>query len=352
MLSKLCKRRSRKFCIVIAVLSGSEILQAQNFGRYAMTQPQLSGLRVDMCFSTLLQYEVNLNFRGILPPLCTHFHSDGSVDLDALRENVKRYNRSALLGYVVTGSTGEAVMLSEDEKIRVWATVAEIASPDKMLIAGTAAQSTVETVSLAKSAGKSGYHAALVLTPSFFRAQMLNQNLQLDFFAAVADASPIPIILYNFPQMTGIDLDAETLARAGEHENVAAIKESSAEMSKIEALRKALPVGTPLLVGASAKFDECLMRGADGGILAIANALPNRACRILTKFSAGDIAGARAEQNIIREAAGTAPKHGIQGLKYAMEVRGFKGGPCRHPLPLVTEDAKTEIRATFEALAD
>jgi 4-hydroxy-2-oxoglutarate aldolase len=243
-------------------------------------------------------------------------------------------------------------MLSEEEKIRVWATVAEASSSDKMLVAGTAAQSTVETVSLAKSAAKNGYHAALVLTPSFFRAQMQNQQLQLDFFGAVADASPVPIILYNFPQMTGIDLDAETLAKAAEHKNVAGIKESSAEMSKIEALRKALPAGTPLLVGASAKFDECLTRGADGGILAIANALPNHACRILQKFGAGDIAGTQAEQNIIREAAGTAPKYGIQGLKYAMEVRGFKGGPCRHPLPPVTEDAKAQIRATFEALAD
>ena len=293
-----------------------------------------------------------MNFRGILAPICTHFHCDGSVDLGALRENVERYNQSTLLGYVVTGSTGEAVMLSEEEKIRVWATVAEASSSDKMLVAGTAAQSTVETISLTKSATKSGYHAALVLTPSFFRAQMQNQQLQLDFFCAVADASPVPIVLYNFPQMTGIDLDAETLAKAAEHRNVVAVKESSAEMSKIEDLRKALPVDTPLLVGASAKFDECLMRGADGGILAIANPLPNLACRILEKFSLGDVSGAQAEQDKIREAAGTAPKYGIQGLKYAMEVRGFRGGPCRHPLPPVTEDAKIQIRATFEALAD
>lgn len=265
---------------------------------------------------------------------------------------MKRYNRSPLLGYVVTGSTGEAVMLSEEEKIRVWATASEAAASDKMLIAGTAAQSTVETVSLVKAAAKSGYHAALVLTPSFFRTQMQNQRLQLDFFLTVADASPIPIVLYNFPQMTGIDLDAETMAKAAEHKNIAAIKESSAELSKIEALRKALLPGMPLLVGASAKFDECLLRGADGGILAIANALPNSACRILEKFSAGDIAGSEAEQNRIRAAAGTPPKYGLQGLKFAMEVRGFRSGPCRHPLPLVTDDAKAEIRAIFEALDD
>jgi 4-hydroxy-2-oxoglutarate aldolase len=295
---------------------------------------------------------VSLNFRGIFPPICTNFDSNGSVNRGALTQNVERYNLSPLLGYVVTGTTGEAVMLSEDEKIRVWATVSEAASPDRLLIAGTAAQSTVETVSLAKAAAKCGYHAVLVLTPSFFRAQMQNEQLQLGFFNAVADHSPLPVILYNFPQMTGIDLDTETLAKAAEHKNVVAIKESSAELSKIEALRKGLPKVTPLLVGASGKFHECLLAGADGGILAIANALPNSACRIFEKFSTGNLDASEAEQNRIRAAAGTAPKYGLPGLKYAMEVRGFKGGPCRHPLPLVTEDVKAGIRATFEGLDD
>ena len=293
-----------------------------------------------------------MNFRGIFPPICTNFDSDGTVDRGALVHNVERYNRSPLLGYVVTGTTGEAVMLSEDEKIRVWATVSEAASSDRMLIAGTAAQSTVETVSLAKAAAKIGYHSVLVLTPSFFRAQMQDQQLQLSFFNAVADASPVPVILYNFPQMTGVDLDAETLAKAAEHSNVAAIKESSAELLKIEELRKALPKSKPLLVGASGKFYECLLAGADGGILAIANALPNSACRIFKEFGASNFAASEAEQNRIRTAAGTAPKYGLPGLKYAMELRGFKGGPCRHPFPLVTEDAKAGIRATFEALDD
>lgn len=293
-----------------------------------------------------------MNFQGILPPICTHFRNDGSLDLDALRSNIERYNRSPLLGYVVTGSTGEAVMLSEADKLTVWQTAAKAASPGKLLIAGTAAQSTAETLSLARSAAQTGFHAVLVLTPSFFRAQMQKPELQLAFFRAIADASPVPVILYNFPQVTGIDLDAETLAQAADHANVAAVKESSAEMAKIEALRKALPTGKPLLVGASAKFDECLALGADGGILAIANALPNSACRIFESFRAGNLDAASATQDTIREAAGTAPKFGIQGLKYAMAVRGLHGGPCRHPLPPVPEDAKHWIRATFEPLED
>ena len=293
-----------------------------------------------------------MNFRGIFPPICTNFDDVGAVDRGALTQNVERYNRSPFLGYVVTGTTGEAVMLSEDEKIRVWETVSEAASPGRMLIAGTAAQSTVETVSLSKAAARSGYHAVLVLTPSFFRAQMQDPQLQLSFFNAVADASPVPVILYNFPQMTGVDLDAETLAKAAEHNNVAAVKESSAELAKIQALRKALPESKPLLVGASGKFYECLRAGADGGILAIANALPNSACRIFKEFGDGNLAASEAEQNRIRAAAGTAPKYGLPGLKYAMEVRGFKGGPCRHPFPLVTEDAKAGIRETLEALED
>lgn len=284
-----------------------------------------------------------MKLSGIYPPICTAFHSDGSLALAELKSNVQRYNRSALAGYVVTGSTGEAVMLSTPEKAEVWEAVRSVASPGKKLIAGAAAQSTRETVDLVNIAAAIGYDAALVLTPSFFKAQMSRPETQRNFFQRVADAARIPLILYNFPQMTGIDLDAETMAAIVEHPNIIAVKESSADLTKIDKLRATLPLECPLLVGASGVFDQCLALGAAGGILGLANVLPDESCEIFTRFQAGDHDGAKAIQARVFEVASVPPRFGIQGLKHAMDRVGLFGGTCREPLLPIAEEQKREI---------
>lgn len=288
-----------------------------------------------------------MKLSGIYPPICTAFHPDGSLAIGALKGNVQRYNRSPLAGYVVTGSTGEAVMLSTPEKAEVWDAVRSVASPGKKLIAGAAAQSTRETVDLVNIAAAIGYDAALVLTPSFFKAQMSRPETQRNFFQRVADASRIPLILYNFPQMTGIDLDADTMASIVEHPNIIGVKESSADMNKIENLHAALPADCPLLVGASAVFDQCLSVGAAGGILAVANVLPDLSCEIFTRFAAGDHDGAKVIQARIFEVASVPPRFGIQGLKHAMDHVGFFGGVCREPLLPISDEQKREIEKAF-----
>lgn len=266
---------------------------------------------------------------------------------EALARNIAAYNRAGLAGYVVAGSTGEAAFLSREERLELFRFAREAAG-DRLLIAGAGVESVRETLRLIRDAAAIGYHAALVLTPHYYRAQMLRPETQIGFFRAVADGSPIPVLIYDFPQMTGVDLPVEVVARLAEHENIAGIKESSADMDKVAALIGALPRGFPVLVGASARFHTALKLGASGGILALANVLPDAAMRIYTLFRSGDLDGSADAQARVVEAAGVPPKYGIQGLKYAMDLVGLYGGPARLPLLPVDDRQKAEIAALLK----
>lgn len=287
-----------------------------------------------------------MHLNGVLAPICTPFTGDGEVNHDAVRRNIARYRRLALTGFVVAGSTGEAALLNRQEKLELFQTVRE-ASGDRVLIAGAGVESVRETVALIANAARLDYHAALVLTPHYYRAQMSRPETQITFFRAVADSSPIPVLIYNFPQMTGIDLPPDVVLQLAEHPNIIGIKESSADLEKVRSLTCALPRTFQILVGASARFHECLGLGAVGGILAVANALPRSAQAIYELYQSGDISGSSHVQQSIAGAAGVAPKYGIQGLKYAMDLKGFIGGPARLPLLPLDAQQKAEIELLF-----
>jgi 4-hydroxy-2-oxoglutarate aldolase len=289
---------------------------------------------------------------GVLAPICTPFAVDGDVDLAALQGNIQRYNSSGLRGFVVAGSTGEAVFLDRDEKLRVMAAVRESAASGMALVAGTGAESVRETVRLTNLAAGLGYDAALVVTPHYYRGQMVRPETQTAFFQAVADGARIPVVIYNFPQMTGVDLSAEVVSGLAAHGNIAGVKESSAEIAKIESMIRGVPAGFPVFVGASAKYHASLCLGAAGGILAIANALPRSTMTIDQRYRAGDIAGSRAAQQRIVEAATVAPRYGLQGLKYAMDLKGFSGGLPRPPLLPLGAREKFEIDELFRNIDD
>jgi len=282
-----------------------------------------------------------------MAPICTPFAPDGEIDHGALRRNIAKYNPTGLLGYVVAGSTGEAALLDRDEKLAIFQTVRESASDGKILIAGTAAESVRETVGLIARAAEIGYHAALVITPHYYRAQMARPETQVAFFRSVADASALPLLIYNFPQMTGIDLPVEVVRQLADHPNIIGIKESSADLDKVGSLTGGLPDAFRVLVGSSAKFHECLSLGAIGGILAVANALPERAQFIYDRYRSGNIEGSHDAQKAIVDVAGVAPRYGVQGLKYGMDLKGYFGGPARLPLLPLDAQEKKEIAALF-----
>ena len=175
---------------------------------------------------------------GIFPPITTPFYPDGRVYLKKLEANVERYSKTPVAGIAVLGSTGEAIMLSDDERRQVLKTARESCAPHKVLIAGTGAESALETLHLTDYAADLGYDAALIRTPFFYRSQMQPANL-LAFYRTVADRSPLPVILYNVPPFTNYDMPAEVIIELAEHPNIIGIKESSGDVEKVRRMAQA-----------------------------------------------------------------------------------------------------------------
>jgi 4-hydroxy-2-oxoglutarate aldolase len=290
------------------------------------------------------------NLKGIFPPLTTPFAADGSVELNALMANVQKYNRTGLAGYVVVGSTAESVYLREDEKLGIWEMVRGAADEGKTLIAGTGCESTAETIVLTRRAAGLGYHAALVRTPAYFKPQTTNAALERHF-CAVADESPIPVLIYSVPQFTGLKVEAPLVARLAEHPNIVGIKESSGDVKLVGDMIATTPPEFQVLVGSASTLYPSMVLGAQGAILAVACALPELCVELYRAACAGEHARARAvQQKLLQPTAAVTSRFGIAGLKFAMELRGYVGGPPRLPLLPVDEATRAEIKRIFASL--
>ena len=343
--------------------------------------------------------------QGISPPITTPFYPDGNLYFKKLEQNVERYSKTPAAGIVALGSTGEAILLSGQERRDVLKIVREAAAPNKVLIAGTGIESAIETLRLTEYAAELGYDVAMVRTPHYYKKQMQPANI-LAFYRTVADRSPLPVIIYNFPQATGYDIPAELVIELAEHPNLIGIKESSGDVEKVRRmvegtrnvkrsatvtetfdavtprLLKAasggngqggelVPVGAlagasnpsssavsviaglktrqkevgfQVLVGAAQKLEPSLQVGAVGAILAFADAAPTACYEIYAAWKEGDIELARLKQQRIAQAAQrVVGELGIPGMKHAMDLNGYFGGPVRLPLLPLTADLKTEV---------
>jgi len=350
---------------------------------------------------------------GIFPPITTPFYPDGNVYFKKLESNVERYSRTPVAGIVVQGSTGEAILLSDQERRDVLKAAREAAAPNKVLVAGTGIESAIETLRLTEYAAELGYDVAMVRTPHYYKKQMQTANL-LAFYRTVADRSPLPVIIYNFPQATGYDMPAEVVIELAGHPNLIGIKESSGDVEKVRKMvegtrhikRSAtvtetfdavtprmltaassgaseggelVPVGAlsgasapkpssssvtvvgkmktrqkevgfQVLVGAAQKLYPSLDAGAVGAILAFACPAPTACYEIYAAWKEGDAELARLKQERIAKAAQRVVGDlGVPGVKHGMDFNGYFGGPSRLPFLPLTSDLKAEIE---RALAD
>jgi len=294
---------------------------------------------------------MSVKLQGIYPPITTPFDHNGNIYATKVQHNVEKWNRTTLSGYVVMGSTGESVMLTRDEKVTMWEMVAKHAAPEKLLIAGTGMESVRETVCLTNQAASMGYKAAMVRTPHYYKNLVNRADAQTLFYRAVADQSKIPLIIYNWPQATGVDIPVEAVVAISEHPNVIAIKESSGNLEKVMQMLREVRHGFQVLVGSAPTLWPSLLMGACGAILAYANAAPYSVIAIWEAYRTREEAAGLDWQNRIgRAAALVTTKYGVPGLKYAMDLNGYYGGPPRLPLCPPTEAAKREIEGAFQDL--
>ena len=292
-----------------------------------------------------------MKLHGIIPPIATPFDHNGDLYKVKVQHNVEKWNRTGLAGYVVCGSTGESVHLTTEEKLKLWDWVAEYAAPDKILLAGTGMESVRETVALTNAAADRGYKAAMVRTPHYYKNLINRTDAQVLYYRAVADQAKIPIFIYNWPQVTGVDISVDAVVSLSHHPNMFAIKESSGNLEKCIQMIKEVKPGFQVLTGSAPILAPSLAVGCAGAVLAFANAAPYATVSIWEAHRTREFAAAMDWQNrIIRAAQLVTVKYGVPGLKYAMDLNGYYGGPPRLPLTVITPEAKKEIEQAFDGL--
>ena len=292
-----------------------------------------------------------MKLHGIFPPIATPFNHEGEIWKAKVEHNIDKWNHTGLAGYVVCGSTGESVHLTTEEKIQLWEYVAEYAAPNKLLIAGTGVESVRETVALTNRAAEIGYKCAMVRTPHYYKNLINNAAAQMLYFRAVADQVKIPIFIYNWPQVTGVDIPAEGVAELSHHPNIIAIKESSGNLEKVMRMIREVKPGFQVLTGSAPTLAPSLAVGCSGAVLAFANAAPYATVSIWEAHRTREPEAALDWQNRISHAAYlVTTKHGVPGLKYAMDLAGYYGGPPRLPLTPPCPAAKKEIEEAFADL--
>ena len=289
--------------------------------------------------------QIDLN--GIFPPVTTPFMGD-KVAYDKLASNIEKYGQTGLKGIVVLGSNVEYVSLSEEEKRKVVETVVQ-ATPDHMsVIAGTGCESTRETIRLTADCAAAGVHAALVVTPHYFGGKMSDAAL-IKHFTTVADHSPIPILLYNVPQFTHVNLTVNVVAQLSGHPNIIGIKDSTGNVIQLGEFLHQVDADFRILVGTASALYGALTLGCVGGVLALANVTPETCVKIHGLVQTGDFEAARQIQlKMIPVNKAVTATFGIAGLKTALDLLGYFGGDPRAPLLPSSDETKTAVENTLK----
>ncbi len=288
-----------------------------------------------------------VDFSGIFPPIPTPFDDDGQIEVNRLGENLAVWNHFPLRGYVVLGSNGEAVHLTSGERLSLLAAARSAIPRDRLLIAGTGAQSTQETIDFSRDAASIGADALLVLPPSYYRARMTAAALARHY-TAVADAVRVPVLIYNMPACTGVDLDVETIVSISQHPRIAGIKDSSANVVKLGTIHGLLGASFQILAGSASFLLPALSVGAVGGVAALANIAPGQCLEILTAYRDGRWKAASSLQvKMIPANNAVTSGGGVGALKRALDLLGLYGGPVRSPLMDLTSEETRDLQKTL-----
>jgi 4-hydroxy-2-oxoglutarate aldolase len=288
--------------------------------------------------------------RGIFAPVGTVFDPSGELDLRVFAENVVAYGATGLAGLVVLGSNGEFALLSGDEKLKLVEVARRHLPSGKPILAGTGCESLKETIALTVRCADAGAAAALVVTPHYYKKDMTDAALE-GYYSRLADASPIPVMLYNMPGNTGVNLSASLTVKLAAHPNIVGIKDSGGNIVQIAEVLAGAPEGFSVFAGSGSFLLATLVLGGVGGTLAVANVVPDHCARIQECFEQGDLDAARRLQlALLPLNAAVTSRFGIGGMKAAMDLVGYQGGVPRPPILPASEAVRTEIARILERL--
>ncbi|NIN73339.1 MAG: dihydrodipicolinate synthase family protein [Gemmatimonadetes bacterium] len=287
-----------------------------------------------------------MRLAGVILPVTTPFdEASGAVAPVSFRDNLRAWLRAGVHGFVIAGSTGEAPLLDESEVVQMVEWARDVVPPEKILIAGTGAESTRATVRAARAVAEVGGDAVLVRAPSYYRGRMDPETVRRHY-ETVAESIPIPLILYNVPQFVPVDITPGLLAELGAHPNIAGIKDSTGDLKILGAHLEAAPEDCQVLVGAGSKLYAALEMGAAGGIVAVGCLAPELAVAVYEKFRADEAGQAGAAQDRISSPHTKIVRDlGVAGVKYALDLLGYVGGAPRAPLRPLDERGRAQVRS-------
>ncbi len=308
---------------------------------------RLIGYNRPILKGTLAVPNPSISVAGVFPPIPTPFQTDGAIDFEHLKSNLERWNREPLAGYVVGGSNGEYVSLTPDERVEIVRQVKGLLPEGKLLIVGSGMESTAGTIELTKRMAQAGGQVALVVNPNYYKRKLMGAALE-KFYRDVADASPIPTMIYNVPANTGVDIPAGTVVALARHPNIIGMKDSGGDVAKIGYIVQETPPEFQVLAGSAGFLLGALAMGAVGGVMALANIAGTRLVQLVDSFKKGDLTGARAIQlPLIAANSAVTSRFGVPGLKAALDLLSFYGGPVRPPLQPISDDDKTILRGVL-----
>jgi 4-hydroxy-2-oxoglutarate aldolase len=294
---------------------------------------------------------------GLFLPITTPFHKDESLDLGGLRANIRRWNETGISGYVVMGSTGERVHLDEAEYVQVIESARREVPTNLAFIVGAGQESTRATIAETRRAAAAGADAVLVITPHFYRGA-ITPRILIRHYQEIADAAPVPLVLYSMPDLTGVKIEPQTIAMLSSHPNIIGIKDSSADIENLGQTLKLVrdrreisdDQDFAVLTGNGTVLFEALAAGVDGAILAVGCVATDLCSAILNAMYSEDRSSAQElQQHLTPLARAITRTYGIGGLKAALEIIGYTGGAVRAPLQAASDEALIEIRDYLSA---
>ena len=281
------------------------------------------------------------NLSGIFPPLTTPLTED-ELAADKLLRNIRKYERRELSGYVLLGSNGESVFLTKEEKIKIVSNIRE--QTKKTIIVGTGSDSIKDTIHFTNETAERGANYALIITPSFFKSEMKHHSF-LNYYTRVAESVMIPVIIYNVPKFTNVNIEPDTIIELASHPNVVGLKDSTENSSRISEIVANVPNSFKVMVGTASVLFSGLSSGASGAIVALANIAPDECLQIYQLYSEKKFNEALELQNkMIPVNRAVTSKYGVAGLKAAMDLLGYDGGNPRMPLEPLNEAQIIELK--------